>query len=92
MIKDGAKIDRFIAVTDVVTVADDPKLEVIYKLAEIEINGKIIPTMKWAPGKRSLPGKKQVFRSEKFDGRPERGLFSRIPVFLYRLIQKLTLG
>src|SRR3989344_1216848 len=62
MIKEGAKIDRFIAVTDVVTSADDPKLEVIYKLAEMEINGKIIPTMKWSPGKRSLPSKKQVFR------------------------------
>lgn len=48
--------------TEVVTSYDDPKLECIYKMAQLEKNGVVRQTMKLSPEKKSLPGKKQVFR------------------------------
>ena len=45
-----------------ITVTDEPKLEAIFKLAEIR-DGKTIKHMaKLTPGKLSLPGRKQVYR------------------------------
>ncbi len=60
-----APIDTYLAVTEVATVYDDPKLETIYKLAEIENKGKVSFCAKFAPGKQTYPGKKQVFREYK---------------------------
>jgi nicotinate phosphoribosyltransferase len=55
--------DGFALATEIVTSADDPKLEVVYKAASIiEPNGHIRHVMKLAPGKKSYPGDKQVFR------------------------------
>lgn len=62
LISAGIPADKFAIVTEVVTSADAPKLEMVYKMAQIEDNGKIRYTAKFSPGKISLPGKKQVFR------------------------------
>lgn len=60
--KKGVKADVFAIVTEIVTCADSPKLEMVYKMAQLEKNGVESYTAKFAPGKKSLPGKKQVFR------------------------------
>ncbi len=65
LIKEGIPADMFLVVTEVVTSADAPHLEMVYKLAQIEENGKIRNTAKFSTGKVSLPGKKQVFRNLK---------------------------
>lgn len=54
--------DAFLVVTEGITVSDDPKLEVVYKIAEMCENDKVTYTAKLTPGKLSLPGKKQIFR------------------------------
>ena len=58
----GAPIDIYAAGTEVSTVSDAPKLEVVYKLSEIQEGKKKIPKMKLSTKKVSLPGRKQVFR------------------------------
>ena len=75
--------NAYLVVTEGVTVADAPKLEVVYKMAQIQDGEHVEYTAKLATGKVSYPGKKQVFRigsdgdtydvvgleSEKIDGR-----------------------
>jgi len=61
----GVKADIFAVVTEVVTCADSPKMETVYKVAQLERDGEVQHTAKFAPGKKSLPGKKQVFRQFK---------------------------
>jgi nicotinate phosphoribosyltransferase len=56
----GAPIDAFGVGTRMGTSADEPHLSVVYKLAEL--GGR--PRVKLAPGKRTLPGRKQVHRVE----------------------------
>lgn len=58
----GMPADMFLLVTEVVTSADVPKLEMVYKMAQIEDGKKVRYTAKFSPNKLSLPGKKQVFR------------------------------
>ncbi len=60
--------DGFLLITELVTSPDAPKLEVVYKLAELQDGTKIRPVMKLAKNKRSFPGKKQVFRIYDKDG------------------------
>ncbi len=58
-----APIDAYGALTEVVTVADRPVLEAVYKLAEVrDARGNVHYTAKLTPGKLSLPGRKQIFR------------------------------
>ena len=52
--------------TEGVTSSDSPVLETVYKLAELRHGSKIMPVAKFAPGKQSYPGRKQVFRAEDF--------------------------
>lgn len=61
-IKNGIPADMFLLVTEVVTSADAPKIEMVYKIAQIENGSSIRYTAKFSPGKLSLPGKKQVYR------------------------------
>jgi len=44
------------------SLADAPNLDLVYKLAAVERDGGLAPTMKLSTGKTSLPGEKQVFR------------------------------
>ncbi|MDP2656755.1 MAG: nicotinate phosphoribosyltransferase [bacterium] len=54
--------DSYLVVTEGVTVSDDPKLETVYKMAQIQNGDHLRLTAKFAPGKLSLPGIKQVYR------------------------------
>jgi nicotinate phosphoribosyltransferase len=56
----GAPIDGFGVGTRLVTSADDPALDAIYKL----VQGPDGPLMKTSTGKATLPGVKQVHRAE----------------------------
>lgn len=57
-----APIDIYCAVTETITSSDAPKLEVVYKMAEMRHKGQVRQTAKLSPGKESYPGVKQVFR------------------------------
>ncbi len=58
----GAPIDGFGVGTAVSTSSDAPALSGVYKLAEIERDGRVVPVFKKSPGKRTYPGCKQVWR------------------------------
>ncbi|MFH0829248.1 MAG: nicotinate phosphoribosyltransferase [Candidatus Kerfeldbacteria bacterium] len=73
LIEQGIPADIFLVVTEVVTSADAPKLETVYKLAQIEDGNTIRYTAKFSANKVSLPGKKQVFRIVK-DGLIEKDI------------------
>ncbi|HEY9584597.1 MAG TPA: nicotinate phosphoribosyltransferase [Candidatus Paceibacterota bacterium] len=63
--KNNVPCDKVVSVTEFMTLSDSPKLEVVYKLAELQEGKNIKYTAKLAIGKISYPGRKQVFR--KFD-------------------------
>ena len=65
ILDDGVPVQAFLVVTEVVTSADEPKLEMVYKLAQLEYRGEIKQKAKFADGKASLPGVKQVYRTVK---------------------------
>jgi nicotinate phosphoribosyltransferase len=62
MVSAAAPIDGFGVGGALSTASDAPALGAIYKLVEIERNGVNVPIMKLSPGKRSFPGRKQVWR------------------------------
>ena len=55
---EGAPIDAFGVGTEMAVSSDAPALDIAYKLTEYAGRGR----MKLSPGKRTLPGRKQVFR------------------------------
>ncbi len=55
----GAPIDTFGVGTDLAVSGDAPALDIVYKLTEFGGAGRV----KLSVGKRSLPGRKQIFRS-----------------------------
>lgn len=57
-----APIDLFLGITEIVNSADAPILEVVHKLAEIKTERGTRSVMKLTHGKKSYPGRKQVFR------------------------------
>lgn len=61
-------IDAYGVGTQLATSADAPYVGGIYKLVEVEMNGEILPRQKLSAGKRTWPGKKQVYRRME-DGR-----------------------
>jgi len=61
----GANYDLFAAATEVVTSSDCPKIEIVYKLAEIKDGDEWKPKAKFATGKMSYCGRKQIFRQAK---------------------------
>lgn len=63
LVESGAPIDGFGVGTALSTSEDAPALSGVYKLVEIERDGAMAPLMKHSPGKRSLPGAKQVWRA-----------------------------
>jgi nicotinate phosphoribosyltransferase len=58
----GAPVAGFGVGTAVSTSSDAPALSGVYKLAEIERDGHFVPVFKRSPGKRTYPGRKQVWR------------------------------
>ena len=65
--EEKAPVDVALVNTEGVTSSDSPILEAIYKLAELQKGEEVRPVAKFSSGKKSYPGKKQVFRSENFD-------------------------
>ncbi len=59
LVSDGAPIDGFGVGTKMGVSDDAPYLDLVYKLTEYAGEGR----MKSSPGKKTLPGRKQVFRS-----------------------------
>ncbi len=57
-----APVDKVILGTEFIAPADDPKIEVVLKMAQFVKNGVINHTAKLAKGKVSYPGIKQVYR------------------------------
>jgi len=55
----GAPIDAFGVGTDLAVSGDAPALDIVYKLTEFGGEGRV----KLSVGKRSLPGRKQIFRN-----------------------------
>lgn len=60
LVQSGAPIDAFGVGTEMSVSADAPSLDLVYKLAAYA--GR--PRTKLSPGKRILPGRKQVFRAD----------------------------
>ncbi len=69
---EGAQIDGFGVGTDLVVSTDAPALDIAYKLTEYGGSGR----MKLSASKRSLPGRKQIFREFR-DGLVARDVIAR---------------
>jgi nicotinate phosphoribosyltransferase len=67
LVHSGAPIDAFGVGTQLATSADAPAMAAIYKMVELSIGGIKRFTAKYAPGKISVPGAKQIFRGETRD-------------------------
>lgn len=63
--KNAIPADAFLIATEAISIPDAPKLETVYKLAELRSQNKITYCAKFAPGKESYPGRKQIFRIKK---------------------------
>ncbi len=63
----GAPIDAFGVGTELAVSGDAPSMGAIYKLVEIESDGKTRFTAKHSPEKQTLAGAKQLFRFTEFD-------------------------
>jgi nicotinate phosphoribosyltransferase len=68
LLEDGARLDAFGVGTSLVTSADAPHLNVIYKLIEVERGGQVRGTLKLSEAKKTYPGRKQVFRISDAEG------------------------
>ncbi len=62
LLAEGAQVDSFGVGTDLVISPDAPGMSVVYKLAEIESNGRKRFTAKFSEDKETFPGGKQIFR------------------------------
>lgn len=73
LIRAGAPIEGFGVGTNMGVSADAPSLDMVYKMTGYAGKGRI----KLASGKKTLPGRKQVFRLHGEDGRALRDLVTR---------------
>ena len=62
LVRGGAPIDGFGVGTAISVVSDAPALGGVYKLVETMESGQARPTVKLSTGKRTFPGRKQVWR------------------------------
>ena len=62
LVRGGAPIDGFGVGTAISVVSDAPALGGVYKLVETMEAGQARPTVKLSTGKRTFPGRKQVWR------------------------------
>jgi nicotinate phosphoribosyltransferase len=76
LVREGAPIDLFGVGTDLATSRDVPALSVVYKLVEVERDGRVEYTTKFSEQKVHYPGKKQVFRFPR-EGKIERDVIAR---------------
>src|SRR5262249_37435207 len=59
----GAPVDGFGIGTSLTTVNDAPAMSTVYKLVELDRSGEAVGVVKLSPGKETLPGPKQVWRT-----------------------------
>jgi nicotinate phosphoribosyltransferase len=64
LVASGAPLDGFGVGTELITSRDSPALAIVYKLVELDGEGKF----KLSPGKKTYPMAKQVFRRRGSDG------------------------
>ena len=62
LVRDAAPIDGFGVGTAISAISDAPALGGVYKLVETVEAGQARPTVKLSTGKRTFPGRKQVWR------------------------------
>jgi nicotinate phosphoribosyltransferase len=62
MIARGAQIDVYGVGTEMITSKDCPAVSGVYKISESEENGRLEAKIKLSEGKKTLPGRKQVYR------------------------------
>jgi nicotinate phosphoribosyltransferase len=67
MLAQAACVDAFGVGTELATSADAPNLAAVYKMVEVEANGRTRYTAKYSADKATLPGAKQVFRYAEHD-------------------------
>ena len=63
LLGNGAPIDAFGVGGALTTSSDAPLLGGVYKIVAMERRGAVVPMMKRSPGKETLPGIKQVWRT-----------------------------
>ncbi len=68
LVANAAPIDAFGVGTSLSTVSDAPALGGVYKLVEVEQEGRTKPVIKLSRDKVTLPGRKQVWRVSSPDG------------------------
>lgn len=62
LLRSGAPFDSFGVGSAISAVTDLPSLSAVYKLVEVQRDGRSIPVMKRSEGKATQPGRKQVWR------------------------------
>jgi nicotinate phosphoribosyltransferase len=67
LVRADAPIDAFGVGTELATSADAPTLGAVYKLVELEVEGRKRYTAKFSEDKVTLPGAKQIFRFPDYD-------------------------
>lgn len=67
LLKKGAQIDAFGVGTALATPGDAPHLNLVYKLVEVERDGRVHEAAKLTQAKVTYPGRKQVFRFTEAD-------------------------
>jgi nicotinate phosphoribosyltransferase len=73
LLRDGAPIDGFGIGTELITSRDAPALAMVYKLVEVNGQGRL----KLSPGKKSYPLRKQIFRQYDASGTIWRDIIAR---------------
>ena len=68
LVQDDVPADLLLGITEIVNSADAPILEVVHKLAELSTSSGTRQAMKLTEGKKSYPGRKQVFRIKDENG------------------------
>jgi len=76
LIRQGTPVDFFGVGTQVVTSADAPTLQGVYKMVSLEKNGRISYRAKFSKNKITLPGRKQTWRRLDAAGRIQQDILS----------------
>jgi nicotinate phosphoribosyltransferase len=67
LVDSGAPIDSFGVGTDMVTSSDYSAADLIYKLVQVQSDGRVQYKSKRSPHKQTIPGQKQIYRSRSPD-------------------------
>jgi nicotinate phosphoribosyltransferase len=78
LLEAGARIDAFGVGTALSTSVDCPALGGVYKLVQIEKDGRALPVVKLSSSKQTLAGPKQVWRIVEEGSASKRGVLSAI--------------